>query len=356
MCSNKGVVKSISATLVANWNNLNQHGALKKKAAICRVIDILKNGDQILISKDLVDVFRASKKKDDMADAMLMGLSYTQWRDNSWNLLAEYPVYTVQTSRTTTPLESLQNVDHDLPMMTASIQKEDPQKINHSELSNNELEPPPDNQDSQDLLLPDTHKQPENNSYQGQTNAMSLVYAQSFIEEYINPGNLAKTAHRLSVSNENYFKAPQPYLMHIALQEFNRRLAAVVPGYSDISTEPTVSMPLSTTTLTDVIASGLRNLDPLSAPDMFASDGTLVLANLSGGERYRWFWNYHKKHFLKDGNSLTDLTECSWRVKAQENCKIISQCRLQMIFPRRKAVGFRIMLNRKSTNLSRPLR
>ncbi|KAJ3037878.1 hypothetical protein HDU99_010369, partial [Rhizoclosmatium hyalinum] len=67
---------------VAEWHSL-ESGKKKKRSAVDRVHEIIGKGTVIEVPKHLADKFKSEKKKDDMADALLIGLTYCEWLENT---------------------------------------------------------------------------------------------------------------------------------------------------------------------------------------------------------------------------------------------------------------------------------
>ncbi|KAI9341906.1 hypothetical protein BDR26DRAFT_1006862 [Obelidium mucronatum] len=148
------------------------------------------------------------------------------------------------------------------------------------------------------------------------TNLLSVNYAKYLIME-VSPmrfPDFRLAARNIRARNPFFPKDEAVYKCHVALQEFNSRLVAVVPGYRDIRAEPIVSEKYSVMRLFDAVLDGLRRLDPSTTEDLFTPWGVLIPGTIvSQDDKYRWLWKYHKTHFLKDAKNIVDITECHWR-------------------------------------------
>ncbi|ORY30516.1 ribonuclease H-like protein [Rhizoclosmatium globosum] len=82
MSSRSMNVCSVAAAKVAEWHSL-ESGKKKKQSAVDRVHEIIGKGTVIEVPKHLADKFKSEKKKDDMADALLIGLTYCEWLENT---------------------------------------------------------------------------------------------------------------------------------------------------------------------------------------------------------------------------------------------------------------------------------
>ncbi|KAJ3112467.1 hypothetical protein HK100_002322 [Physocladia obscura] len=74
---------SVSAKAVADWHGIVDSGRAKKLATVEKVLAIIAKGDRVIVPEHLKSVFLGSKKKDDLADALLIAVAAFEWRNNS---------------------------------------------------------------------------------------------------------------------------------------------------------------------------------------------------------------------------------------------------------------------------------
>ncbi|KAJ3410972.1 hypothetical protein HDV05_002949 [Chytridiales sp. JEL 0842] len=75
----EGTVRSVLPRSVGDHFSLNELSENKKRAAGMKVQEIFSEGRKVEVSKEMKGFFEGSKKKDDLADSMLMALGGWEW-------------------------------------------------------------------------------------------------------------------------------------------------------------------------------------------------------------------------------------------------------------------------------------
>ncbi|KAJ3009792.1 UNVERIFIED_CONTAM: hypothetical protein HDU68_002495 [Siphonaria sp. JEL0065] len=323
MASSRGIAKSVSAARVAEWHNVELKGSMKKKAAVSRVIQLLSEGTTISVPFELRERFRLEKKRDDMADAFLIGTAFSEWRNNTAKLSTQYPEFDVrETPPSPKPVASVQLLK---PNLTASASAnrtgfvDKYPKLSHRTDTTTSATTQPANIPAHQSL-----KGEKNSELPTNTNLLSKIYADAFISEYINSEHTSYKECAKAV-NSKFLHFPfdeETYKVNIAIQEFNRRLAYAIPGYRGVLIEPIASARYSLPSMMSALFRGIRLLDPLSTIDLFSPEGELQVPKQNTRQQGRWLWNYCKSQFLKAPKSLSVVSECNWRARSDIPCSV----------------------------------